>query len=177
MKRLLTLSIMFFSQSLYASNCIKFGGKDYCEVWNKKDSDVLTVEFLSEEQSLASWSTMITVREYQGKSALKEVLPGYVNSVKPMFAMKPDVLQSNTSTAKEEVYFCMLLLAPDKSHYEYVVNRFYRDNDTSVKSVFYSHRIPFSEQVNFNEVMDNRADWLKQLQDKKVEEYIAESFH
>ncbi len=81
-----------FSQSLLASNCIKFNDKDYCEVWTNTDSGVHTVELLAEGQSLESWSTMITVRKYQGKTTLKEVLPDYVNRVKPMFALKPDIL-------------------------------------------------------------------------------------
>ncbi|MCE2573907.1 hypothetical protein [Motilimonas eburnea] len=174
MKRMLTLAIVLFSQSLLASNCIKFNDKDFCEVWNNKDDGVHTVELLAEGQSLESWSTMITVRKYKGKTALKEVLPGYVNSVKPMFALKPDILQSDTSKAKEEVYFRMLLLAPDKSHYEYVINRFYRDDDESVKSIFYSHRIPFAEQVNFNEIMENRDSWLEQLQSQNIDGHLGE---
>lgn len=174
MKRMLTLAVVFFSQSLLASNCIKFNDKDYCEVWTNTDGDVHTVELLAGGQSLESWSTMITVRKYQGKKALKEVLPGYVNSVKPLFAMKPDILQSDKSKAKEEVYFRMLLLAPDKSHYEYVINRFYRDDDESVKSIFYSHRIPFAEQVNFNEIMENRDNWLEQLQSQNIDGHLGE---
>lgn len=174
MKRIFVTTILLFSQTAFASNCIKFDDKEYCQAWSNKKDGVHTVELLNKGQSLESWSTMITLRKYSGKSALKEVLPSYVNSVKSMFAMKPDILAPDNSENSEEVYLRMLLLSPDKSHYEYVVNRFYRDDDDSVKSIFYSHQIPFAKEVNFNEIMENRNSWLEQLQKKSIDKYLGE---
>lgn len=174
MKRIFVTTLLLLSHTAFASNCINFDEKEYCEVWSNEDNGIHTVELLNKGQSLESWSTMITLRKYSGKSALKEVLPGYVNSVKPMFAMKPDILAPDNTSNKEEVYLRMLLLAPDNSHYEYVINRFYRDNDDSVKSIFYSHRIPFAQEVNFNEVMENRNNWLEQLQKQSIDGHLGE---
>jgi hypothetical protein len=174
MKRMLIPIFFIFPQLAVASNCIKFDEKEYCEVWKNKDGEMQTVEFLIDGQTVNAWTTMMTVREYDGKTALKEVLPDYVNSVKPMFALKPDFLQKDNSKSKEEVFLRMLLLAPDKSHYEYVVNRFYRDDEKSVKSIFYSHRIPFAKEVNFNEIMENRDNWLEQLQLLSVDGHIGD---
>lgn len=174
MKPVLFFSALLLSQTALANNCIEFDGKNYCEAWRSSLGDMQTVEFLSNGQSLESWSTMITVRKYPGKSALNQVIPDYIGSVRPMFALKPDVLQPDHSVHLEEVYFRMLLLAPNKSHYEYVINKFYRDDDSSVKSIFYSHRIPFSATVDYDEVTENRNNWTQQLQSQSIDEYLKQ---
>ncbi len=156
-----------------ASECVKFSENEYCKVWEKSDGDIKTIEFLRKDQSLESWNKMITVKHYSDKSALKQVLPSYVKSVKSMFALKPEVLAPDESVHDEEIYLRLLLLAPDKSHYEYVVNRFYR-NDSEVKSIFYSHKIPFSEKVDFTEVMESKNSWLEQLKTKQMDSFVGE---
>ncbi len=174
MKQILLVTALLISQAVMAGECITFDERDYCEIWNNKAEDMHTIELLSKGQSLESWSSMITIRNYDGKSALKEVLPGYVKGVQPMFALEPDFLVNENSSNTEEVYLRMLLLAPDKSHYEYVINRFYRGDDNSVKSIFYSHRIPFAKEINYEEIMKNRDGWLEQLQHQSVEAYFSE---
>ncbi|PKI16307.1 hypothetical protein [Colwellia sp. 12G3] len=156
----------------FASDCVKFTDEDYCNVWKNKDGDVKTIEFLRKDQSLESWDKMITAKLYSDKSALKQVLPGYVKSVKSMFAIKPEILSPPNSQHEEEVFILMVLLAPDKSHYEYVINRFYRDANT-VSSVFYSHKLPFAKNVDFTDIMENKNSWLEQLQQIKIESYFG----
>lgn len=166
-------AILCVSQVAFADNCIEFDQKNYCEVWRNAQTSMQTVEFLSSGESLESWSTMITVRNYPGKTVLKDVIPEYINSVKPMFALKPDLLTPDDSANLEEVYFRMLLLAPNKSHYEYVINKFYRDDDSSVKSIFYSYRIPFSPTVDYDQVTQNRNSWMQQLQALSIDKYLT----
>ncbi len=173
MKWTLLIVSILISQSSFADNCFQFDKQDYCEAWKKVEAGVSTVELVQKDESVSAWSKMITVRKYDNKKALKEVLPSYFKSVKPLFAMKPDILAPDDVATLEEVYLRMLLLAPDKSHYEYVVNRFYRDDENSVKSIFYSHRIPFSEEVDFTEVMEKRDNWLEQLRVSSIDTYIT----
>ena len=172
MKWTLSILIAVSTNLVFASECVSFIGENYCKVWENKKGDIKTIEYLQKEQTLKSWDKMITVKKYSDKSALKLVLPGYVKSVNSMFAMKPEILTADNSSHDEEVYLLMLLLSPDKSHYEYVVNRFYRDNNT-VKSIFYSHKIPFKEKVDFAEVMKNKYTWLEQLRSSRIDNFIG----
>lgn len=64
---------------------------------------------------------------------------------------------------KYEMMLLLLLLAPDKSHYEYVMHRVCTDEEGPVKSVIFSLRIPFSNEVSFIELMDNRGTWMTDL--------------
>lgn len=172
MKWMLSVFIAVSTNLVFASECVSFIGDKYCKVWKNEKGDIETIEYLRKGQTLKSWDKMITVKKYSDKSALKLVLPGYVKSVNSMFAIKPEILTANDSIHDEEVYLLMLLLAPDKSHYEYVVNRFYRDKNT-VKSIFYSHKIPFKEKVNFTEVEKKKYTWLEQLRSNKIDNFIG----
>lgn len=162
----------FFTNFAFAANCIEFDGEKYCEAWRKETEAEKYVEFLVAGQTIERWSTMLTARKYQGKSSLKEVIPGYIAGIKPMFAIKPEILVPDDSDT-DEVYILALLLAPDMSHYEHVVNRFYLGSDGNVNSIFYSYRLPFEPAADFSEVMKNRHSWMMQLKTMQADEVLG----
>ena len=169
MKYTIAVLAVIFSPILVAETCLEHMSESYCKVWEKNDDGVHTVEFLKKDESLKSWSEMITVRKYEKKKHLKEVLPGYIKSVQPMFALKPDILSKDGTGNEEDILILLTLLSPNKSHYEYVVNHFYHTGSGVVWSVFYTHKLPFAKEVNFNEILENRSAWISSVAKIKAE--------
>ncbi|NNC98421.1 MAG: hypothetical protein HKN88_10170 [Gammaproteobacteria bacterium] len=167
MRIYIAILFVIFANTAFASDCISFGESEFCQVWESDKNDVKTSEYLPNGQSLEAWKNMITVRKYSNKTKLKEVLPNYVNSVKPMFALAPEILQNEDTSYPEDVYLLLTLLAPDKSRYEYVINRFYSDGN-DVYSIFYSHKLPFAKEIDFTEVMENKYKWLELLRSIEI---------
>ncbi len=142
--------------------CFEFDKQEYCLKWGSVDGTI-TNEYLRAGETVDAWVRMITFKEYAGTKELKDFLPNYMQAVRPLLALKPEILGPKVKKHKDEMMLLLLLLAPDKSHYEYVVHRVYTDEEGPVKSVIFSLRIPFSNEVLFNEVMDNRGTWMEEL--------------
>lgn len=142
--------------------CVEFDKQEYCLKWSSADGST-TNEYLRADETIDAWTRMITFKTYAGTKELKDVLPGYMQAVRPLLALKPEFLGPKVKKHKDEMILLLLLLAPDKSHYEYVVHRVYTDKGGPVKSAIFSLRIPFSHEVSFNEVMNNRGAWIKEL--------------
>jgi len=163
MKHLILLFVVLLSQSVASEKCLRHYGQVYCQVFSSERKGVQTFEFLLRKESLESWTKMITIKKYKNKHFLKDVLPDYMNSVRSMFALKPELFSNPQSKYKENMMILLTLLAPDKSHYEYVVNHFYNSGDGPITSIFYSHRLPFAEKIDFTEVMKKNQFWMLSL--------------
>ncbi len=163
MKLSFTLLALLSSAALADTSCVSFEAQEYCLAWASVDGANTSNEYLRAGETTDAWVRMITVKEYAGTKELKDFLPGYMNNVRPLLALKPDIFGPNEKKHKDEVVLLLLLLAPDKSNYEYVIHRVYVDEGGPVKSVIFSLRIPFAKQVSFNEVMQGRDGWMKEL--------------
>lgn len=156
-----------------AADCIKFDKQNYCKAWSNKTQAFEKIEFLRKSETVKAWNKMITITNYPERKNLKATMPGYFNSIKTFIAIKPEIISLKPESKNpDEAYVILLLLAPDKLHYEYVVNKFYTDVN-SVKSVFYSQKIPFAKKVDFTEIMKNRKPWIEQLQKISAKPYFV----
>lgn len=142
---------------------IRFNGDTYFLVWAHKDGQVISNEYLRVGETVDKWNRMITVKQYTQSAALKDVLPSYLDYIQPMLALKPDFLVPNQKKHQDEVTMLLTLLAPDKSHYEYVVHHMYVDKDKPVMSVLFSLNIPYAKNVSFDVVMKSRNEWITEI--------------
>jgi hypothetical protein len=154
---------MFFAILVSGSamgQTLSLDGDEYSPVWSNTDNHLISVEFLRSGETVDDWQQMITAKEFSDVSELKEVLPGYMNRVKPYLALKPEFLHPGASVHKEDVVLVLTLLYPDKSNYEFVIARFYADDGQPVKATIFSHRIKFAPLVSFEEVHNKMSDWI-----------------
>ena len=163
MKKPFALLALLSSAALAGAPCLTFDAQEYCLSWASVDGATTSNEYLRSGETVDAWVRMVTVKDYAGTKELKDFIPGYMDSVRPYMAMKADVFGPNEKKHKDELLLLLLLLAPDKSHYEYVIHRVYVDEEGPVRSVIFSLRIPFAKQVSFNEVMKSRDGWMKEL--------------
>lgn len=159
---------------LTAEKCLEFMESKFCPVWETAANNMRHVEYLSDTESLESWTQMITVRRYGGAAELKEVLPGYIKSVRPMIALKPEFYSKGDSAHVEDLIVFLVLKAPDNSHIEVVTNHYYHDGGGTIWSVFHSYRMPFAQQVEFTEVMKRRPDWFREVSEIDAASVLAE---
>lgn len=151
---------------------VQFDKQEYYLKWASVDT-VTTNEYIRPGETIKTWTRMITFKEYAGTKELKDFLPNYMQAVSPLLALKPQFLHPKVKKHKDEMMLLLLLLAPDKSHYEHVVHRVYVDEGGPVQSLIFSLRIPFSSEVSFNEVMENRGKWMKELGELELSAFSA----
>jgi hypothetical protein len=160
-------------QAHAATPCLTFDGEQYCLAWASVDGATTSNEYLRAGDTVEKWARMVTVKEYSGTKELKDFLPGYIKAVKPYLALKPEIFSAKGKTHEDEICLLLLLLAPDKSHYEYVVHRTYVDKGGPVRSVLFSLRIPFAKEVSFDDVMKSQGRWMSGLIELEPQAYPA----
>lgn len=162
MKRLLALFLVAISFYSNAEPCISFSDETFCEAWSGNARGFKSFEYLRKKESTQRWTKMLAFRSYEAKSDVEKVVSGFLNSIKSMAAIKPDILSPEESDYEDETIVLVLLIAPDKSYYEYIIHRFIKDSD-DIYSGFYSYRMPYAAKPNFNEIAKNRNAWIKQI--------------
>jgi len=173
MKTIIALLILFISPLVYASEAIEFDGEKYNVAWSKKVSGKKITEYLKKGETIKNWSSMITVNQYVNARKVKEVIVPYLNSVKPMLALKPDILR-DTRGPDSNILIVLVLLAPDRSHYEFIVHRFVDGKGFSVASTFFSYYLPFEKNLDFTFVMKMKNRWITEISNLKIPRFKME---
>ena len=140
---------------------ISFDGNEYFLTWVDVTGDNITNEYLIKGATLEKWDTLLAVRLFKGKE-IKEILPKYMEVIKPLIAAKPDILTRKGVPVSEDVTLVLFLLSPDKAYYEYNLHRFVRDAN-GVKSYQFAQRLPFKEKIDVSEVINSQAKRLEKL--------------
>jgi hypothetical protein len=142
---------------------IVFDENEYFLSWVDVKGNNVTNEYLIKGTTLEKWDTLLAVRLFKGKEIeIKEVLSQYMEQIKPLLAVKPDILKKEGTPVSEDVTLVLFLLSPDKTYYEYNLHRFVRD-PSGVKSYQFAQRLPFKEKLDVSKVMTNQAKRIEQL--------------
>lgn len=127
-----------------------------------------TNEYVPEGESLSHWTTLIGVRRFGSATEIKDVLPTYVASVKPMLATPMEVLGRKGIGATQDVMVVLLLTSPDKSYYEYNLHRFIKTSEGVVAYQF-AQRIPrVGGHADFTPIIARQAERIKELNDMNI---------
>ncbi len=174
MKRILFFILIVTSFYSNAESCITFDDEKFCKAWAGKVGEFISFEYVRKEESVQHWTKMLAFRAYKIESDLDTELSAYMNSIKSTAAMKPDILTPEKSKYEDEVIVVSLLISPNRAYYEHVIHRIYRDSNR-VYSGFFSFRMPYAAQANFNVIAQNRNTWIKQLMAMDFKKYMSKS--
>lgn len=145
---------------LTAETCLQFTGETYCPVWETTQGNMRHVEYLKAGDTVESWQEMVTVRRYGGDNEIKGVIDNYVAGVRPMISLPPEFYTKKETPHEEQFVLFLVLKAPDNSVVEVVTNSFYHEGDGVVWSVFHSYRMPYAQEIDFTDVMDQKGEWM-----------------
>lgn len=140
--------------------------ENYEHVWSDKSGTMK--EYTRKGEGIKTWTRMITTHNYQGIKVIGEPISAYMTNVKPYLALKPEILKSNNSEMKEDLVLILVLLAPEKTHYEYVIARYIQNQELEIKSVIYSQKIPFKDNVDFSSIIKKQNSLIGQISKLKI---------
>ncbi len=168
---LLAWLFLFSTAAAAGTPIVGFDQDSYALAWANVKDNVISNEYVRAGETVDHWERMLTFKEYTGAQHIKDVLPGYMASVKPLLAQKAKVFEKEDSRHTEEITVVLALLAPDKSHYEYVVHRLVADAKRPVRSMIFSLRIPYSESLDLSQIEKNKNKWMTGLEEVNPELY------
>ena len=151
--------IVGFDQDFYSLAAVNVNGS------------VTSNQYVRAHETIDHWQRMLTFKEYAGTQNIKDVLSAYMESVKPLLAQKAKVFEKEDSQHAEEIIAILILSAPDKSHYEYVIHRLVADAKHPVRSMIFSQRMPHLEPIDSTEIDKKQNQWMMGLENVNPELY------
>lgn len=128
-------------------------------------------DYLRDQDKNENWSRMLSFKRYDNTKKISEVLPAYMASIKPNLAQKAKVFEKEDSQHAEEILINFVTVASDRSHYEYVLQRFFSDPGQAVRSSAFRLRIPYEDNMDFSQFDKNRNKWINALEQVNPEFY------
>ena len=151
---------------------VTFEENIYTLSWIDSRSNTITNEYLLPGENLNNWSSMIASRHFESVNELKQVLPHYMEKMKPLIASKPGFFKDNTIKSNH-IIIELFLMAPDKSHYEYNLHLFFESPD-GVKAYQYAEKIPLADKVDVSKQIKSRGTRMRILATMNLQHYKQE---
>ncbi len=152
----------------------QFNGVEYQLAWvDAGDRERATTnEYITEGETVESWSSMIAVRQWPNSSLVRDVTGPYLRQIQPHFVRNAQVFQPENVDSSTELVIECYLAPPDKSYLEYNLIRFgIEPGEKGVKSYQYALRGPYNLEsaIEFNQPkLAERLNELTALRQKVV---------
>lgn len=134
---------------------IQFGNLEFHHAWENKEN-IITQEYITEEDTLDQWKKIIAYRIYPGNDNLDEVINQYFSQVEP--AQPPTVYKKDEDN--NDQLFVFMIADPERIYIEYVIHRFVMI-DGKVRSYQFAARAIQKETNDLREeIVQNKEPWL-----------------
>lgn len=119
-------------------------------------------EFLSGEETTENWQTMLTLQSHPAAGRVREVTGPYYDARKTIVALPPKLHHKKEGDGSD-IVLELFLGGPGRTpHIEFVLARFI-GTDSGVFAVIYSHKLPAVKDVNVDEIMEKKEEWISEL--------------
>ncbi len=126
---IVVLCLSLCSQNGFAENPAEtFSLSNYKLAYAEVNKTGHTVnEYVPRGETLENWTSLIAVRKWPNETNLETVIGYYMQNIKDFKVEEPTPLSVKGKSKKNEQIFEVFLAPPNKSHLEYSVVRFVRD--------------------------------------------------
>ena len=157
---------------------LSFDQKEYSKAWETSQSGAIMKEYLTENETTESWSTMITLQAHPNAKEVKEVSGPYYEARKSIVALPPQLHPKREEDFTDAILELFLGAPGVTPHLEFVLARFVQ-TDQGVYAMIYSHKIPLkskkkNQNVDVDHIMSSKEEWIKELLNIPVESITNE---
>ncbi len=102
----------------------------------------VTDEYVPLNETIASWTTLLAVRQWPKEGSLRLVVGAWLRMVQPLLARDVQSFEANGSTNRNDRIVEAWISAPDKSYIEIDLYRFLREKGTAgIKAYQFAQKI------------------------------------
>ncbi len=141
---------------------IIFADKEYQLAFVDTTSNTSTNEYVPVGQTVKQWNTLIAVRLFKGVQHMDRVIPAYLESIKPLLAVKPEIFERSGTDGTSDITLVLFLLAPDKTYFEYNLHRFVKTAE-GIKAYQYARKLPFQKQLDVSGILKEQPQLMDML--------------
>lgn len=162
-------SLIFAAHQSSAEDSLEFNSEKFKYVWTGTTEKARVIEFIPDDETLETWTRIVTYQCHPTARSLKEVVGPYYKARESIVALRPEVFE-NKKGYREDSTLHLILGAPGQTEdIEFVLARFMRDSRKGVYAVIYVHRFPISEKVDVSVAMRNKDAWIAELSEFNIQ--------
>lgn len=149
---------------------VAFDGEQYHLAFVDVANGNVTNEYLKQDETLDSWTTLLAVRLWPQAKAANETAQAWLRSVQPLLSRQARLYERQNAAGGADVIVEAWLSAPDKSYIEANLHRFVADEHGGVKAYQFAQRMVMTKgRSDPSTFLKRRRDRFEELGNLVIE--------